>query len=160
MSIVRDLKLARVARKHGAKSALRTLYECRRNDVPFSWGLAMIEQESFWRNIFGCDHGPGRAFCHEKVTNAKIRELLATGLANGVGYTQLTSPAYVQQAHSRRGGAASVKNQIVVGVKVLAEKTGGDMSKAWRYNGDPVYQRQIEPRAERWHRRFRAAGLA
>jgi hypothetical protein len=120
----------------------------------------MIEQESFWRNIFGCDHGDGKAYCHQKVTNAKVRNLLRWGLYNGVGYTQLTSPEYVQLAMRRPGGAASVRNQIIVGAAVLKGKTGGDMTKAWKYNGDPAYQREIEPRADRWHARFKAAGLA
>ncbi len=160
MSVVRDLKLARLAKKHGAKSALRTLYEARRNGIPYSWMLAMIEQESQWQNIFGCDHGPGKAFCHQKVTNERVRALQASGLNNGVGYTQLTSPAYVRDAMNRRGGAASVRNQIIVGAKVLKEKTGGDMKQAWKYNGNRGYQHEIQPRADRWHRRFRAAGLA
>jgi len=160
VSVVRDLKLARLAKKHGAKSALRTLWECRRNDIPFSWGLAMIEQESSWENIFGCDHGPGKAFCHQRVTNAKVKSLLNSGLANGVGYTQLTSPSYVREAMARRGGAASTKNQIIVGMKVLKQKTGGDMRLAWKYNGAREYQNQIEKRANRWHRRFVDAGLA
>jgi hypothetical protein len=160
MGLTRDLKLARVAKKHGAKSALRTLYEARRNGIPYSWLLAMIEQESYWKNIFGCDHGEGKAYCHEKVTNAKVRNLMRWGLYNGVGYTQLTSPEYVALAQRRPGGAASVRNQIIVGAAVLKGKTGGDMSKAWKYNGDPAYQHEIEPRADRWHARFKAAGLA
>ena len=160
MGIVRDLKLARVAKKHGAKYALRTLYEARRNDIPYSWALGMIEQESRWENIFGCDHGAGRAFCHQRVTNAKVDSLLNSGLANGVGLTQLTSPGYVRDAHNRRGGAASPKNQIIVGMKVLKEKTGGNMDLAWKYNGAPEYQNAIRPKAEQWHRRFVNAGLA
>ena len=165
MSVARDLKLARLAKKHGAKSALRTLWECRRNDIPFSWGLAMIEQESEWRNIFGGDHGPTPGnhaippYYHHEVTNERVRALLNSGMANGVGYTQLTSPSYVREAMAKRGGAASTKNQIIVGMKVLRQKTGGDMSHAWRYNGDPSYQNDIQPKAEAWHRRFKAAGL-
>lgn len=160
MGVVRDLRLARVAKKAGARYALRTLREARRNGIPYSWLLAMIEQESRWENIFGCDHGTGRAFCHQKVTNAKVDSLLNSGLANGVGLTQLTSPSYVREAHRRRGGAASPRNQIIVGAKVLKEKTGGDMAKAWKYNGDLAYQHEIRPRADRWHRRFQAAKLA
>jgi hypothetical protein len=159
VSVVRDVKLARLAKKHGAKSALRTLYEARRNDIPYSWLLAMIEQESYWRNIFGCDHGPGKAYCHEKVTNAKVRDLMHRRLYNGVGYTQLTSPEYVAMASRRPGGAASVRNQIIVGAAVLKGKTGGDMSQAWKYNGNQSYQHEIQPRADRWHKRFRDAGL-
>jgi hypothetical protein len=94
-----------------------------------------------------------------KVTNRRVNELLGSGLANGVGYTQLTTKDYVRRAHDRRGGAASVRNQIIVGAQVLKEKTGGDMSKAWRYNGAPVYQGQIEAKARRWHKRFKEAGL-
>jgi len=159
VSAARDLKLARVAKKHGAKSALRTLWEARRNGLEYSWLLAMIEQESEWRNIFGCDHGPGKAFCHQKVTNERVRSLQASGLNNGVGYTQLTSPEYVQMAMRRPGGAASTRNQIAVGAAVLKGKTGGDMDLAWRYNGAREYQAQIAAKARRWHQRFRAAGL-
>jgi hypothetical protein len=160
VSVIRDLKLARVAKKHGAKSALRTLYEARRNGIPYSWLLAMIEQESGWQNIFGCDHGQGKAYCHQKVTNEKVRNLMAWGLYNGVGYTQLTSPEYVAMASRRPGGAASVRNQIIVGAAVLKGKTGGDMDQAWKYNGNPSYQHEIQPKAERWHKRFKDAGLA
>src|SRR4051812_28039462 len=160
MSVVRDLKLARLAKKHGAKSALRTLREARRNHIPFSWLLAMIEQESEWENIFGCDHGKGVAYCHQPVTNAKVRDLMRWKLYNGVGYTQLTSREYVERAMRRRGGAASVRNQIIVGAEVFKEKTGGDMKQAWRYNRNRSYQDEIEPKADRWHRRFKAAGLA
>jgi hypothetical protein len=157
--IVRDVKLVRLAKKHHAKSALRTLREARRNDIPYSWLLAMIEQESEWRNIFGCDHGPGKAFCHQKVTNDRVRSLLSSSLSNGVGYTQLTTKDYVRRAHRRPGGAASVRNQIIVGAQVLREKTGGDMDQAWKYNGAREYQQQIESKANRWHARFKAAGL-
>lgn len=160
MSVARDLKLCAVAKRYGAKSTLRTLWEARRNGLAFSWLLAMVEQESGWQNIFGCDHGPGGAFCHQKVTNAKVDELLRLRLWNGVGYTQLTSEGYVRHAHNMRGGAASVRNQIIVGAQVLKEKTDGDMSLAWRYNGAREYQQQIQFKAERWHRRFVSAGLA
>ena len=105
------------------------------------------------------DHGEGRAYCHQKVTNAWVRDLLNARLYNGVGYTQLTSPEYVQMAMRRPGGAASVRNQIIVGAAVLKGKTGGDMAQAWRYNGSPEYQHQIQTKAERWHKRFRDAGL-
>jgi hypothetical protein len=162
-----DLERARlinriVSQYDGAQNpyALRTVREAKRNDLPLSWLLAMIEQESGWRNIFGCDHGAGRAYCHQRVTNAKVRHLLDIGLYNGVGYTQLTSRGYVLRAMRRPGGAVSVRNQIIVGAEVLREKTDGDMDQAWRYNGDPGYQRDIEPRAARWHRRFELAGLA
>jgi hypothetical protein len=164
----RDLKLARFINKvvrseykdTQAPFALRTVWEARRNGIPLSWALAMIEQESRWRNIFGCDHGPGNAYCHQKVTNDKIRHLLNAKVYNGVGYTQLTSRDYVERAMRRRGGAASVRNQIIVGMQVLREKTGGDMEQAWRYNGAPAYQAQIKSKAKRWHERFEKAGLA
>ena len=40
------------------------------------------------RNVFGCDHGPGRAFCHETVTKEKVTALMRSSLANGVGPTR------------------------------------------------------------------------
>lgn len=156
---LRDLRLARVAKRHGAKWSLRTVREARRAGVPISWGLAMVEQESHWENIFGCDHGPGKAFCHQKVTKAKVQELLRSSLANGVGPTQLTTKDYVRRA-DRYGGAHIPRHNIRAGMEVLREKTGGDMKQAWKYNGAKQYQAQIEGKARRWHQRFRAAGLA
>lgn len=164
----RDLKRARFINKvveaeykHAERAyGLRTVIESKRQDIPLSWLLAMIEQETGWANVFGCDHGEGKAFCHQRVTNAKVKQLLAQSLYNGVGYTQLTSRAYVEDAMRRRGGAVSVRNQIIVGAKVFKEKTGGNMNLAWRYNGAPAYQDQIAPKAKRWHRRFEKADLA
>lgn len=165
---VRDLKLARFINKviktayKDAENpyALRTVWEARRNGIPLSWALAMIEQESGWCNIFGCDHGPGEAFCHQRVTNERVRALLARRVYNGVGYTQLTSRSYVERAMKRRGGAASVRNQIIVGMQVFGEKTRGDMDQAWKYNGHERYQAQIASKAKRWHERFVKASLA
>lgn len=159
MSLKRDAKLVRLAKRHGAKNATRILWESRRQGLPYSWMLAMVEQESNFENIFGCDHGPGNAYCHQKVTNEKVRRLMKSRVYNGVGYTQLTSPEYVQMAMRMPGGAASVRNQIKVGAAVLKGKTGGNMAEAWRYNGNRAYQPQIEQKAMRWHSRFKAAGL-
>ena len=146
-----DLRYARRAKKAGAKWSLRIVWEARRARVPISWLFALIEQETGFRNVFGCDWGPGRAYCHEAVTREKVQALLRSGLANGVGPGQLTSPEYVRRA-DRYGGAHVPRHNIRVAAEVLREKTGGDMHKAWRYNGSPVYQGQIETKQRHWHR--------
>jgi hypothetical protein len=55
----RDYKLAREAEHYGAKYATRIILECRAHDVAISDGFALIEQESEFKNIFGCDHNGG-----------------------------------------------------------------------------------------------------
>lgn len=161
MATARDLFLARRAKKAGAKQALIIITEARKARIPISWGFALIEQESAFRNIFGCDIGPrsGPPYCHQKATKSRvdalIRHVRAGGVSNGVGYGQLTSLPYVLRAHRLRAGiykgAHRARPNIRVSFQVLREKTGGDMSQAWRYNGARAYQAQIAAKQRRWH---------
>lgn len=155
----RDIQLARRARKHGAKYSLRIILEARRAGILISWALALVEQETGFRNIFGCDTGPcsHAPWCHQTVTRERVRELIAHvkqgGTSNGVGPTQLTSLDYILRAQ-RLGGAHIPRHNIRVGLAVLREKTGGDMRQAWKFNGSPAYQEQIAAKQAAWHRRL------
>lgn len=165
----RDRELVEKAQRHARREGMslsksvahRIIVEARRAHVPISWMFALVHQESAFKNIFGCDWGrlahPDRPpYCRVRVTRARVSALLRNGKPNGVGLTQLTSFSYVQRAQRTevvkgRRGAHYQANQIRVGAQVLHEKTGGDMDQAWRYNGDPAYQRQIASKQRGWH---------
>lgn len=145
----RDFKLARRAKKAGAKRyALRIILEAKRptSRVSPSLALALVEQESGFRNIFGCDHGPGRAYCHLKVTKDRVRGLRASGLANGVGLTQLTYPPYVDRA-DKDGGAHKPSVNIATGLDILdghIKATGSERKALAVYNaGNPQSQQGL-----------------
>jgi hypothetical protein len=155
-----DRELVRRARANGAEHAYRIILEARRAGIPLSWAFALVEQESGFRNIFGCDWGP-RGFpfmppyCRVPVTKARVEALLRHGKPNGVGLTQITDFNYVRRAQrtkvARAFGAHLPGNQIRVGMQVLKEKTGGNMGQAWKYNGSREYQAQIKAKQRRWH---------
>lgn len=113
--------------------------EAKRNHVPLHIALALLEQETGMpqRNVFGCDHGEGRAFCHKRVTKDRVDQLLASGMANGVGWTQLTFVPFVKAADAE-GGAHLPRYQCRIGFRVLREnfEREGDWRLAFQaYNG-------------------------
>jgi hypothetical protein len=134
--------------------------EAERARLPLHFALAMLEKETAipQRNIFGCDHGPGRAFCHENVTAARVAALRRSGLANGVGWTQITFPAFVEEA-DKLGGAHKPRFQMRVGFKVLKDNMDreGSAQQGFRaYNGTgrdaERYGREAIAIATRWKR--------
>lgn len=150
------LKVAR-ARKAGARHALKIMQEARRAGLAPDLAYALVEQESAFRNIFGCDHGPGKAFCHQGVTRERVQTLLNSGLANGVGLTQLTYIPFVREAN-RIGGAHRPRYQLRVGFKVLKDniKRSGYRAGIRSYNGSgPAAERYADlliARRAKWHR--------
>jgi hypothetical protein len=158
---VRDRKLAVRLRRLGARYTLSIIQEARRERVPLSWALALVDQESAFRNIFGGDHGnlprdDMAPFFRVKVTRERVAELLrwvAKGKAsNGVGLTQLTSVGYILEAN-REGGAHVPKVNLRVGFRTLRRKSGGDFAnQSWKYNGRLSYQDEIAAKQVRWRR--------
>jgi hypothetical protein len=149
-----------IIRDQGVLHPKIVIEEARRAKLALRYALAMLEKETGipQRNIFGCDHGPGRAFCHEKVTASKVAALRRSGLANGVGWTQLTFPPFVAEA-DRLGGAHKPRFQMRVGFKVLKENMDreGSAQQGFRaYNGSgpdaEKYGREAIKIAERWKR--------
>ena len=151
----RDMRYGYRAKRAGARYPHRIIKHARRADIPLSWAFALVEQESGFRNVFGCDHGS--VLCHQKVTRDRVQFLIRWvargGISNGVGLTQLTSIDLIDAAE-RIGGADRVDNQLAVGFAYFAGLTdhGKAMDNAWRYNGDRSYQAEIEAKQKRWHR--------
>jgi zinc D-Ala-D-Ala carboxypeptidase len=107
-------------------------------ESPYATGAALVSMETGnGKMIFGCDWGPGVAFCHEPVTRAKVDSILRTGKANGVGAVQLTFIPFVQEA-DRAGGAHRYYPNVLTGFRILArnEAVSGSLRTAFRqYNG-------------------------
>lgn len=156
--MVRDIALARKAKKHGARFALRIIWEARRANLPISLGFALVEQESAFRNVFG--HDPGGPFPGETVTRARVAELLdhvaRGGTSNGVGLTQLTWPPLIKEAN-RQGGAHTPKAQLRVAFGHLAALIAvyGRRDGIRRYNGSGPramqYATSVLAKQRRWH---------
>jgi hypothetical protein len=134
--------------------------EAERARLPLRFAMAMLEKETGipQRNVFGCDQGEGRAFCHEKVTEAKVKALRSSGLTNGVGWTQLTFAPFVAEA-DRLGGAHKPRFQMRVGFKVLKdnmEREGSAQQGFRAFNGSgekaEKYGREAMKVAARWER--------
>jgi hypothetical protein len=149
-----------ILRDHDVVHPKLVVEEAERARLPLRFALAMLEKETGipQRNVFGCDHGPGQAFCHENVTATRVAALRRSRLANGVGWTQITFPPFVEEA-DRLGGAHKPRFQMRVGFKVLKENIDreGSAQQGFRaYNGTgptaEKYGRQAIAIAERWQR--------
>jgi hypothetical protein len=160
----RDAALARTLRDEGVKNALRIVIECRhRHDgvIPVSLGVALQEQESDGRNIFGADRGG--PFPHQPVTQERVLQLVkhvrAGGTSNGVGPLQLTFLPFIEEAN-RDGGAWKPSVNIATGLGIIAAnvKKHGVRGGLAAYNaGNPqstkgrAYAKQVMERQDRIH---------
>ena len=136
-----------------------------------STGCALVEQESFGKNIFGADWGTIGArrvpYAHLRVTPRRVRRLLAAindgKPSNGVGVTQLTYPPLIREAEAL-GGAHVVRNQLIVGFNLLNNylKTYDVLNAFEAYNDgngrsndpDNPYDLQLYQKARAWSRRL------
>lgn len=151
-------KLAEKLKGKGVRQPQVCIDEAKAADIRVATLLAMLEMETGipQRNIFGCDHGPGKAFCHQEVTKARVEALLKSGLSNGVGWTQLTYRPFVEQAQ-RAGGAHIPRYQVRVGAKILRElfeRYRSIPTMYARYNGSgaaaEAYGRKAAGLREKW----------
>lgn len=161
--MLRDVKLARIARSFGMQNSLRIIKEARATGVPVSLALALFEQESGGANIFG--HDPTIFVGAGKVTKRKYGQYLSQrgptgrGGMQGVGPGQLTWWATQDQA-DRLGGAWQPKFNIRIALQTLAGnmRTYGYAKGIERYNGfGPAaeqYSRTVRVLAQRWHQRL------
>jgi hypothetical protein len=121
------------------------LAEARRERVPLALALALVEQESTFRNIFGCD-GKRRInrapWCQQQVTRDRVQALIRHveqgGISNGVGLTQLTDIGLIRQAEAA-GGAHTVHAQCRIGFRNLHNliEQHGEQTGIGEYNGGP-----------------------
>lgn len=145
--------------QHNVRKPKLVISEARRANLPLSDALAMLEQETGipQKNIFGCDLGLGNLFCHLRVTRERVRKLIRSGKAQGVGWTQLTFQGFVTAAQTM-GGAWKPKFQMREGFAVLADlirqhgREGGHAA----YNGSgpaaEAYGRRAVVLAHKWHK--------
>lgn len=119
-----DTKLIEMIRGEGFSFGPVVLAESKRAGVQLALALALVEKESGFRNIFGCDLGPRTSapWCHQPVTGGRVKALIrhveGGGASNGVGLTQLTSIDFIRQAEAE-GGAHTVRAQCRVGFRLL-----------------------------------------
>jgi hypothetical protein len=137
-----DDKLIKMVRDAGHRYGPSILATSKRERLSFALALALVEQESGFQNIFGCDLGPqsGAPFCHQAVTRDRVQALIrhvnAGGTSNGVGLTQLTSIGFIRQAEAL-GGAHRVRPQCRVGFGLLHDliERHGEHTGCGAYNG-------------------------
>lgn len=119
-----DDKLIKMVRDAGFRHGPAVLAESKREGVQLALALALVEHESGFRNIFGCDLGPqsNAPWCHQQVTRDRVQALIAHvdagGTSNGVGLTQLTSIGFIKQAEAA-GGAHTPHAQCRIGFRIL-----------------------------------------
>ena len=137
-----DDMLLKVVSDAGHLFGPEILAESKRAGLPFALALALVDQESTFQNIFGCDLGPRDSvpWCHQPVTRDRVQALIAHveggGISNGVGLTQLTSIDLIQQAEAE-GGSHNVVPQCRVGFGHLHDliERHGEQVGIGAYNG-------------------------
>lgn len=156
-------KIAQINSRGGAFGNL--IYE-ERGALDLATAVALVEQESGFRNVFGCDFGAvgdQPPYCQQTVTERRAKAFLGwvrrTGSGNGVGPVQITAPAFIERAASRPGGIADARNTMRVGFAVLNGLVRQGHGLRWAlaaYNGGPGnpqwdYADQVLARRERWN---------
>lgn len=166
MRALRRRRMVRRARKAGARHVLTIFRYADKHKISYPLALALFQHESNFRNQFGHDRDRnGRIIFHGstgfvKVTPQRYRDYLAfrrrTGLVQGVGLGQLTSPGY-QDAADKRGGAHRVAPNVDVSLEVLAGhiKALGRFRGIGAYNGgrgNPIasYAKAVLDKRDRW----------
>jgi hypothetical protein len=134
-----ERRVARRLKQEGFEHPYLMVAAAKEADIQPATAAALIAMETGdGRMIFGCDHGPGQAFCHENVTKTKVQLLLASPLANGVGAAQLTFKPFVEEANAA-GGAHRYYPNVLTGFRILRrnfDANGGNLRTAYRmFNG-------------------------
>ena len=137
-----DKRLNGMIKGAGASFGPVIVAEAKREGLALALALALVDQESGFKNIFGCDLGPQETapWCHQDVTKERVGALIkhvkAGGTSNGVGLTQLTSIGFIQQAQAA-GGAHKPQAQCRVGFQLLHDliERHGERAGIGAYNG-------------------------
>jgi len=165
-AVTTDDKLIEMVRETGHRYGPAILATSKRQRLPFALALALVEQESDFRNIFGCDLGPHSAppWCHQPVTRDRVKALIAHvnagGTSNGVGLTQLTSIGLIRRAEAL-GGAHRVRPQCRVGFGLLhdlierhGEETGIGCFNGGEGNPQFDYAQSVLGLRDKWQARI------
>jgi hypothetical protein len=160
----KHIRAAIIARRAGIRNALMVVQEAQKADIPVSLALAIVEQESGGRNVFGHDPTSSvpAAWKGGSVTEARYlqykRDRAAKGM-QGVGPMQLTWWEYQDRA-DLMGGCWIPRNNIRVGLQILRANIAkhGRFAGIAAYNGTGVaaehYARSVEARSSVWSRRL------
>ena len=163
-SLARALRCADVATAYGVRPtyALHISLASRKHDISPALGFALVEQESNFKHIFGCD--AGSILCHQRVTRDRFRQLQdhvrAGGVSNGVGLTQITYNGYIT-AHD---GLYKPRANVYFGLGLVAasiRQYHGDVQRALAvYNGGPAspswgYAVDVLKKRDKWKARFK-----
>lgn len=162
--VPRDVRLAIRAHRHGARDALAIIRHARRADLGIATALAVVEQESSFRNVWGGDTEPngGTTGWRFRIVNRRDvvgylhrRGAHGEGGMQGCGRTQLTFWSLQDEA-MRLGGLWKRGPQLRVAfahVSVLIDAFGLTDGLR-RYNGSgPAadrYSREVRERRDRW----------
>jgi len=137
-----DKKLNGMIKGAGGSFGPLIMAEAKREGLSLAMALALVEQESGFKNIFGCDLGQRETapWCNQDVTKERVGALIkhvkAGGTSNGVGLTQLTSIGFIEQAQAA-GGAHKPQAQCRVGFQLLHDliARNGERAGIGAYNG-------------------------
>jgi hypothetical protein len=159
---INDDILLKVVSDAGHLFGPEILAESKHAGLPFALALALVDQESTFQNIFGCDLGSRDTvpWCHQPVTRDRVQALIAHveggGTSNGVGLTQLTSIDLIQRAEAE-GGAHNVVPQCRVGFGHLHDliERHGEQVGIGSYNGgegnpQPDYATSVLALRDKW----------
>jgi hypothetical protein len=162
-------QIAQVVKRAGSRFGRTILAEGSDAGLPPALALALVEQESGFRNIFGCDQGPRETapWCHQEVTRQRVKALIdhveRGGISNGVGLTQLTSIGFIRQAEAE-GGAHRVEAQCRVGFRLLHDLIArhGQRVGIGAYNGGEgnpnlAYADSVIALRAKWRKRIKDA---
>jgi hypothetical protein len=144
--------------------ATHILDACRSTGLALSDGLALVEKESYFRNVFGHDRTraipdswKGSRVTTVKYRYYKTRRRLGYGM-QGVGPTQLTWFAFQDEA-DRIGGCHRPYSNLCVGFRHLHQLivAHGREKGAAAFNGTgdaaAAYGRDFVHKQQAWHRR-------
>lgn len=147
----RERRIARWFKQEGFHRPYLCVAAAKEADISYPTAAALLAMETGdASNIFGCDHGPGKAFCHLQVTKARVAALRRSGLNNGIGPVQLTAPFLVARAEAA-GGAHRPYVSMGVGFRHLRDNWAANSKNlrlAFRiYNGSGAAAEQYATRA-------------
>lgn len=140
MKSAAKIALAARLKTKRVRKPLRVINAALDANIKVCTALAMLEMENSipQQNIFGCDWGAGKAFCHQEVTLAKVLSLRNSQYSNGIGWTQITYKPLVTEFGGSWSLMHTPEEQMKVGFRYLRSLFDqyGDIRSTFRsYNG-------------------------
>lgn len=158
-----DARYAHIAKRYGLSNSLRALWEARDAGISPSLALAILQQESWGRNVFGHDPtiyvGAGEVTKEKYLAYRAARRASGNRAMQGVGPMQLTWWEF-QDGADKMGGAWKPKYNLRYGYRRLAAliDAHGTWEGVKRYNGSgpsaEAYARSVMLRQQLWHERL------